>query len=337
MSIAIVGIVVGLSIQFAGAWTAPGSAAPNGDVTAPVLTNGNQDVTIKNLVVTDSIKLGGVKRNIWPQAYEPGIRDNFTVGTTTNWEVPYGVNKLHIEAWGGGGGGAMGRYSQGLWWTNHLTITSGGSGASGAYVRADMPVKAGEILKITVGNGGAGSARLDHATPSIYSIGGGGTYTTVEQIQNGSYVAVLTANGGLGGYDHDDWYNVGGYILCDTANSRVRAAKGLASSSLPGADLKNGKDGNYCIMGESYFSDGYWSDGTQDNDWQPIWTAGSWSPANVSRGYIASPGAIQGLDAPFGAYGDGGRGAAWGDGPDPAVAGAAKAEDGQPGKIIITY
>ncbi|MBL7670539.1 MAG: hypothetical protein JNM39_08635 [Bdellovibrionaceae bacterium] len=74
-----------------------------------------------------------------------GIQSFTTIGLT-NWQVPSGVGKIMIEAWGGGGGGGGDDGNGG----------SGGGG--GGYARKRFDVMPGEILAVRVGSGGTGGA-----------------------------------------------------------------------------------------------------------------------------------------------------------------------------------
>jgi hypothetical protein len=85
--------------------------------------------------------------------------------------VPAGVGHLLVEAWGGGGSGALG------------AAPPFGSGGGGAYVRAFVPVTPGSALTLIVGSGGDLAA-----SPN-------GTATTIQK----DLVPVLTAGGGTGG------------------------------------------------------------------------------------------------------------------------------------------
>lgn len=318
LNIAIVGMVVGLSIQFVRAWAPPTTSAPGNDVNAPVLTNGNQDVNAKNvtvseLIVTGGIKLGGVRKNAWPQTYEPGSKSDFTVGTSTAWTVPYGVNRVHIEAWGGGGGGAAGRFdSAPAYFVNAMT---GSAGGSGGYVRADLTgLKSGDTLIIGVGKGGAGGLHSNSTSP--YTNFPGGTGGTSFVSFNGTYV--VTANGGLGGYDANDYDNRSDMLYCSTRGGY--AAGGVASSTIPGANLVNGKNASYCVTNQSK------------------WMIGDyWSPVSLTAPGMASPGGVTGLDT--GAiYGQGGAGVGWGSINDGVgTPSTATGQKGSDGKVVITY
>lgn len=332
LSIAIVGTLVGISVQFVRAWAPPTGTPPNANVSAPVLTDGNQNVKmnvasidslmVKNLIVDERggrITFGGITKTTWPQTYEPGSKSDFPAGTGSFFVVPYGVNKIHVEAWGAGGGGAAGRHGLNQWGVYDETITSGGSGGSGAYVRADIiNLKAGDTILVYTGKGGAGASRIDRTDWNVSSNGGVGesSYVSIQDRLTSARTRLITANGGAGGLGHDDGYDRTGTLLCDTGNSRVRAAGGIAESSLAGADLRNGIAGNYCVMERNYAGWGEW--------------AGTIPLTNRT-----SNGAVVGLDAPFLKYGEGGYGTVWGT--TNRVPGVAKAGDGSDGKIIFSW
>ena len=70
----------------------------------------------------------------------------FTTGTTS-WTVPANVDKIYVEAVGGGARG------------NNAVVGNGGlGGKGGSYIKASMPVTAGENLNVTVGRGGIQSS-----------------------------------------------------------------------------------------------------------------------------------------------------------------------------------
>ncbi len=92
------------------------------------------------------------------------------------WNVPAGVTKVMIEAWGGGGGGA-----------------EGGGGASGSYMQAiNVPVIEGILVNIVIGNGGIGATSVNLSAEN-----GGHTMVTVPNTG-----LTFTAYGGGGAFSN---------------------------------------------------------------------------------------------------------------------------------------
>lgn len=306
LSVAIVGTVIGITIQFANAWVAPGNNPPAADVNAPVLTNGNQNVTVNNLTVSGSITLGGEARNTW--GYAPGAK-TFT-DTSVLWTVPAGVSTVHAQIWGGGGGGAMGRLSgQNL--ANGATnpcklLTTGGGGAAGGYVYVDIPVVGGEKLRIVAGKGGDGSdVGLASSGDIIYAIGGSGGLSSVSR-ENGTVLAKAT--GGRGGQDSNYF---GGRSGC-YGNFMA------ASSSLPVPQAG---------QGTSYVAGGQVINATDENKgsnpkyagWENYWTGRTLLVGEYFLGrqynldnYLPGGEPITNSLFPVNKYGAGGDGKKWG-------------------------
>jgi hypothetical protein len=104
---------------------------------------------------------------------------------TYSWTVPYGITSITVTLVGGGGKGGS---------------SSGGGkgGGSGYQARTTVNVASGDVLSITVGKGGQ---------TTNGKIGEDGEATIL--YKNG--VAILTANGGVGGQDR----TYGGSGLCN--------------------------------------------------------------------------------------------------------------------------
>lgn len=98
----------------------------------------------------------------------------FTAPGATVWNVPAGVRRIRVRAWGGGGGGG-GSF-------NAQSCASGGCG--GGYVEGVYPVIPGSPLTVNVGAGGAAGTAGGGA-------GGDGGSSGI--------ATVCTANGGKGG------------------------------------------------------------------------------------------------------------------------------------------
>jgi hypothetical protein len=110
----------------------------------------------------------------------------FTTTGSQSWEVPTGVDKIHIKCWGagGGGGGARGSGTGG--------VAIGGGGGGGGYAEAIVTVNPGETLTVTVGAGGAGG----NAPSSDNEVTAGGS-GEASSVARGTTVLVK-ANGGGG-------------------------------------------------------------------------------------------------------------------------------------------
>ncbi len=111
----------------------------------------------------------------WGTLPSPGDQYKNFVSFNGNgtWDVPEGVTKILIEAWGGGGGGS-----------------ANGGGSGGGYVRSWFSVTPGTAVTYTVGEGGAGA---------VTSNGQSGGQTTVsvsgsERIAYGGYGGITVQN-----------------------------------------------------------------------------------------------------------------------------------------------
>jgi hypothetical protein len=137
-----------------------------------------------NVNIQGNLKLGGINgqngqvlmtdmsgSTVWADIQE--YKNHIAYSQNGIWNVPAGVTKVMIEAWGGGGGGAK-----------------GGGGASGSYIRAkNVPVAPGNAINITIGIGGSG-ATDDNAA----GLAGGNTVITVSPAN-----IIFTAQGGYAG------------------------------------------------------------------------------------------------------------------------------------------
>lgn len=133
MSIAIVGVVVGLSIQFVRAWAPPTGSAPNGTVSAPILTIGGQRIngrlTVNELCFVDSTNC----RTTWATTgtgsiYTPGewFNDKLVIDYAegaSNWATlqevsftaPHAINKVRVRGYSDDGG-----YCYAYWGTGNI-------------------------------------------------------------------------------------------------------------------------------------------------------------------------------------------------------------------------
>lgn len=105
------------------------------------------------------------------------------------WAIPFNVNSLLIEAWGGGGGGAGPCYTG----SNNASGAGGGSGAYGRYLISGW--RGGQVLKLKPGMGGMGGAG-DNSSCTSPSIAGGDAQDTEIATATAAYVL---APGGKGG------------------------------------------------------------------------------------------------------------------------------------------
>lgn len=326
LSVAVIGLMVGLSIQLVRAWNPPTASAPGGNVEAPITTAGGQTINgtlkVKSLEVENggTITLGNKAKSTWPVLYTPGTEN---ISSSKLFVVPDGVTKLHIEAWGGGGGGAAGRVTTAYGWIFH--VTAGGSGGSGGYAYFDLPVVAGQELWIQVGRGGYGAYRIDDfTTPGFRSEGGAGGLTAIMNYD--SWVSYASVYGGAPGWDIDRYQDT--ISWCEG----VRVAGGVATSSIAGAVLKNGNAGNPCTYEKLELMSCGGGDGPTELCWWPalINPSGNAAPAAVSSSLIPSTGA-------FGRGGGGVSGGAYSDAKAVSPFGAARGEDGEDGRVIITW
>jgi hypothetical protein len=97
--------------------------------------------------------------------------------------VPAGVNRILVEAWGGGGNSFT--------YVNARGDTCGGG--SGQYVRTFVPVVPGQALKVTIGTGGSGAwgLRWGH----LWGRGSAGSSTA---LSSDASVVLVNAAGGSG-------------------------------------------------------------------------------------------------------------------------------------------
>ena len=103
LSVAVVGLVVGVSMQFVRAWTGPNATAPDGTVNSPVLTKPtldqaidgnliiNKTLHVKDIIVdqpgTGSITLKNSKITEWPTAGGANPGTSFTGGQTSCYDT----------------------------------------------------------------------------------------------------------------------------------------------------------------------------------------------------------------------------------------------------------
>jgi len=106
------------------------------------------------------------------------VNRTYTSGTSATETAPLGATNVIIEAWGGGGGGEDGWFSD--------AAEFGGDGKAGGYCRSSYPIVGGQTLVYTVGSGGA---RGGPAT--------NGTATTV--VSGTKTITSMNAGGGGGG------------------------------------------------------------------------------------------------------------------------------------------
>ena len=107
----------------------------------------------------------------------PGLNGRQEFLSTGTFLVPAGVNKLSVELYGAGGGGAV------------MRCNSGGGGGAGAYTSTILKVQEGQTLTVNVGIGGTGASST---SPS----GGNGSDT---QVLDGNNTMLAVAHGGSGG------------------------------------------------------------------------------------------------------------------------------------------
>lgn len=276
LGIAIVGTVLGLSIQFASAWTPPSATAPNGQVKAPVLTDGTQEITgtltVENLIVkknpnksdTGNITLGDVKRNTWPGGNAIEDSGNVTFNAPGTYRIciypKSGTEpcdkllsdkfaQIDVEIWGGGGGGG-----KGILGGNNLSasfgFTVGGGGGSGAYTHTKVTVAPGDVILVTVGSGGAGGTGNSFLFgPYNNTQGTNGSQSSVTLVQRayGQNVLKAAAGGGAGGQSVNN-QNQQNYFWCDPSLSR---AAGGTVTTLGSVRNTAGNAGTVCEGGYS--------------------------------------------------------------------------------------
>jgi hypothetical protein len=135
----------------------------------------------------------------WQSPVSMGFKNLVVFSPGLNsWTVPTGVTKVMMEAWGGGGGGNLYRFSG--------NILKGQGGGAGGYAMNLVDVVPGIVINIKVGNGGAGERVNSVGDPEI----GGSTYA-----ENNSIFYVGAAGGnydyiGDGGFPRSDNAGVSG-------------------------------------------------------------------------------------------------------------------------------
>jgi hypothetical protein len=106
--------------------------------------------------------------------YKPGASNMAVFASSGTWAVPSGVTRVHVRAWGAGGGGASGGCNTGY---------GGGGGGAGGYSEGFVDVT-GPSVAVTVGTGGPGGGAVNCASGQ----NGGQT----------SFGTLVVANGGTG-------------------------------------------------------------------------------------------------------------------------------------------
>ncbi len=123
-----------------------------------------------------------------------------TAGTYTL-NLPTGVTRVWLRAWGGGGGaGGSANDASGCNWG---TVWGGGGGGAGGYAEGFYAVSSGAALNITVGGGGTGGANsAGNNNCTAGGSGGGASFVQVGGMDlvraNGGGAATACA-GGAGG------------------------------------------------------------------------------------------------------------------------------------------
>jgi hypothetical protein len=134
----------------------------------------------------------------------------FSAGTYY-WTVPNGVTSVIVEMWGGGGAG-------------NINLKSGISGGAGGYGKGPVSVTPGNVITITVGQGAAGAyCNSYHCYVNPVSDGG-----------NTSFGGIVTATGGLSGYDWRTGQAASGtsncLISCSSTLTRTPCVLGVGAS-----------------------------------------------------------------------------------------------------------
>ncbi|MFZ2831689.1 MAG: glycine-rich domain-containing protein [Minisyncoccia bacterium] len=222
-------LILSLGISYALAWTAPLSAPPAGNVSAPINTSatiqsktgglniatltGNVGIgtaipvskldVVGNITATDFCTSSG---KCLSSIYTPGTQTFIPTGMWQYFTVPSGVSSINVEMWGGGGGGGTGELSHN--YTGYATYTLGGAGSAGAYVKkTGIPVVAGQQYKFIAGQGGSPGARptLNNCMAGSTWSGSGGP----SLMYSPSWTPLLSAEGGKGNISHT-WCITGG-------------------------------------------------------------------------------------------------------------------------------
>ena len=153
------------------------------------------------LVTTKAATLtcpSGMTAVSWNQQGQAGPAGGLTAiqefSASGSFNVPAGVSRLMVEAWGAGGGGSD--------FLGFPDCTSGGSGGSGGYLRTVLAVTPGETLAVVVGAPGApasagGASALKRGTSILVSAGGGGGAITIagSPVTGGAGGQVVSAGG----------------------------------------------------------------------------------------------------------------------------------------------
>lgn len=217
--VVMVGLILGISLQFVRAWTEPTEAPPGGNVGAPINTSvlpqwkglggigslGVTGVLQSFMVLTDNFRMptgaqpgyvltaDALGNATWQPpsggsaAVPPGSQEFNTPGSFT-WHSPAGVTKAYFTIIGGGGGGAY----------------NGPAGTAGVVVAGDYIVTPNTDYAVIVG---AGGPRGTDICGGERCGGGGGGNSRVNGVAeaagganpSGQYNSTTHGNGGAGG------------------------------------------------------------------------------------------------------------------------------------------
>lgn len=177
-----------------------------------------------------------------PQVAQAGDQTVFTFDTKSKWNVPDGVSKIKIEAWGAPGGGRD-FYRTGSYYVH---------GGRGAKVTGIFNVSSGDVLYIVPGGSGKeaeGESKLDRGMGSngggrggwygYGGAGGGGGATDVRKNNDNLPSRIIIAGGGGGksgdsdgGYYGRPGMPGGQYLKRDTtAGNSLQGGDGLDANS----------------------------------------------------------------------------------------------------------
>ena len=118
----------------------------------------------------------------------------FTSNGTFN--VPAGVTRVKIQAWGGGGGGGSTTYwGYSTTWTSNGISSSGGGGGGGGYAEGVFAVSNSGEFEITIGQGGTGATGVYGLGESQNNATDGGSTIVNYKIAGFSFPR-LSATGG---------------------------------------------------------------------------------------------------------------------------------------------
>lgn len=219
MSVIIVGIVLGVSLQFAKAWTEPTSAPPNGNIEAPINTSLIAQIKSGTLSIGQALGITGIIHG-FSDAYFDG---NVGIGTTT---MPSGTalnvagsiqqsdvkssnlaadsNGKIVAATTGGGGGALNAiktYTSGTNATytptadtSYIVVEIWGGGGNGSV---------GSVNSGPGGGGGSGGYSMKLITSPAasyrYTVGASGVASCFGTNSTACTSPILSATGGGNG------------------------------------------------------------------------------------------------------------------------------------------